>query len=154
MGLNSSGESPLRLRRLAPRPRRAGMRAFGSLFRSAYATALLAVALLTFATVRSTVMQAAELAPSAAHGCGMAMGGMAAMPRGAGQARHSSGKARPLCEFCIAAAHAPLTALMAPPPAPQAVAWIPPVPRPVLGARGPPAFRPKARAPPAVPLTA
>lgn len=125
--------------------------------RSAYAAALLAVALLLFAGVRSNVMQAAELAPSAAAHCAMPLDGMASMTAMAGNGhgeKHPSGKAHAVCDFCVAAAHAAVTVFTAVLPAPQAVAWAP-TPLPTsLGPRGPPAFRPKARAPPPALLTA
>ena len=109
-----------------------------------HVAALLAVALLTLAGVRSNVMQAAEAAPKppACH-----MGGtMAGM--GHGSALAGDHKAHKACEFCVAASVAPLAADAPALPVPVAVAWRP---RPLAGgpgARGPPAFEPRARGPP------
>ena len=122
------------------------MTRLGASLRSAYAAALCALALLAFAQVRSSVMQAAELA--GAPMCGVAMAGMA------GRGAPSPAKGHPACAYCAVAAHAPLVTVAARLPIPTSVAWsVAPVRR-TLGARGPPAFRPRSRGPPALLLTA
>ncbi len=113
----------------------------------AHVVALVAVALLTLAGVRSAVMQAAELRAPSMPMCGMAM-------EGAGTERHAPGKAHARCEFCAAAAHAPIGGAAATAPVSVAVAWIVWRPLAARGARGPPAFTARARGPPAAPLTA
>lgn len=105
--------------------------------------ALVAVALLTLAGVRATVMQAGET--------------LGAMPMCVAGAAHDTrsdptpGKAHAACEFCAAAAHAPVSADAPTLSAPVAVAWFATPPVFALGPRGPPAFRARARAPPLLP---
>lgn len=112
--------------------------------RSAFShvAALLAVALLAIAGVRSTVMQAAEASPLA-QTCldmtGMAHGGNS--PAG-------DHKAHKACDFCVVASVAPLQSLAPVLPQPGAVAWRPAVAAGSLGARGPPRLQPRARDPP------
>ena len=110
--------------------------------------AFLALALLGFAQVRSTTMQAAELAGV---DCGMsaaAMAGMGGDHATPGKAQHAA------CPYCAAAAHAPVSALAPTLPAPTVVAWTPEAAAAPPPARGPPALQPRARGPPTPPLTA
>ncbi len=111
--------------------------------RLSHMAALLAVALLCVASVKSTVMQAQAGALSGVPMCS-AMGG-----KTSGQAD----KAHKACEFCAAAAHAPLSCDTTIPPAPAAVAWAPYRVQTATGPRGPPAFRASARGPPLPSLT-
>lgn len=113
--------------------------------------AFFAVALLTLAGVKSTVMQAVAdgTAPASAP---MAMPcpdmpgmDMASMTK-AGDAAKKTAPAT--CPFCIAAAHVALQSLAEPIPTPTSVAWIAPPPVSDHSARGPPLVRPKARGPP------
>ena len=130
--------------------------------------AFMAVALLAFAGVKSTVMQVAMAAAANPADCGMSPAEMAAMG-GAMQADPFTASppkapaptpaAKPVktgevCGFCVDAAHAPLVAQAEPLRPPSAVAFIVPPARPPLGARAPPAFAPKARGPPQALLTA
>ncbi len=114
--------------------------------RSAFShvAALLAVALLTLAGVRSNVMQAAEAAPRAP-ACHMG-GTMAGMDHGSAPAEDH--KAHKACEFCVAASVAPLQSAAPTLPLPVALAWRPLPMTGGPGARGPPAFQPRARGPP------
>jgi len=111
---------------------------------------MLAVAMLCVATVRTVVMQAADAA---------APGGMSAtcMSMTAGGAVHAKGaqpdKASKVCEYCAAAAHAPMGAMEAAIPRSSAVAWMSYAALQHLGPRGPPAFAANARGPPHNPLT-
>ena len=115
---------------------------------------MLAVALFTFAAIRSITMQAAELAPGASS-CGMprigAMAGMA-MPQAPGKAAKTG---KPPCDFCATAAHAPLATPFVRPAPPISVALAPPY-RAIAahGPRGPPPVRPRSRGPPTVLLAA
>jgi hypothetical protein len=106
--------------------------------------AFLAVGLLVFAGVKSTVMQAQAAAPSTVAVACPDMPGMV-MPAKADP--HKSAAAT--CSFCIAAANVALQSVAEPIPAPIAVAWIAPPPVADHSARGPPSFQPKARGPPA-----
>ena len=118
----------------------------GLIQRTACAVALLAVALLSFASAQSIVMQAAGPAPG-----GMTM----AICTSAGLAHVNAGHHAPAdnahktCPYCAAAAHAPLCALTAPIPPSSLVAWTAYVALRPLGPRGPPARAPNARGPPA-----
>ncbi len=109
--------------------------------RTAHWAALLAVCLLSWATVRSVTMQAAEAV-------GAPVCGMAGMAGSAAAAHARPGKARAPCEFCAAAAHAPLSADAPRLSRPTLAVWSPAAPVPQLGPRGPPSFAPKARGPP------
>ena len=121
------------------------MKKRGLIQRAACAVAFLAVALLSFASAQSIIMQAAGSAPG-----GMTM----AICTSAGLAHVSAGhhaaadKAHKTCPYC-AAAHAPLCALTAPIPPSSLVAWTAYVALTPLGPRGPPARAPNARGPPA-----
>ncbi|MGZ6048862.1 MAG: DUF2946 family protein [Phenylobacterium sp.] len=107
--------------------------------------AFFAVALLTLAGVKSTVMQAQELAPSVMPAdCPMQMAGMKGMA--GGDQAHKSTAAT--CAFCFAAANAPLQSVAEPIEAPVSVAWAAPPPVSDHSPRGPPLVRPKARGPP------
>jgi hypothetical protein len=111
--------------------------------------AFFAVALLTLAGVKATVMQAqADSAPpmTVAMAC-PDMPGMGDMAKGNGDAGHKTTAAT--CPFCIAAAHVPLQSLAEPIPAPACVAWIAPPLVSDHSPRGPPRVQPKARGPPA-----
>lgn len=126
------------------------MQGLVGIWRAARGAAFVAVALLTLAGVRAQVMQAAELSPAPV--CAMGMPGMV---MGDAPAAPAPGKAHKVCEFCVAAAHAPLPAEAARPVAPVTTvtlaayaAWR------TLGPRGPPAVPPKARGPPNPILTA
>ena len=113
-----------------------------------YAAALVAVALLSFAGVRSTVMQTQMSVRSETPGCGMAR-----MPMGGAR---KSGPAVPTksCPYCAVAAHTPVCDDV-PPLAPStAVAWVSWPPVNSLGTRGPPAREARARGPPSTPLIA
>lgn len=105
--------------------------------------ALLAVGLLVFAGVKSTVMQAQAAAPSTVAAACPDMPGMV-MPAKADP--HKSAPAT--CSFCIAATSVALQSVAEPIPAPIAVAWIAPPPVADHSARGPPLVQPKARGPP------
>lgn len=113
-----------------------------------HVAALLAVALLLFAGVRSTLMQAQTAAsPRGGTPSCMNMGGA----RGAPSKPEKPAKA---CAFCAVAAHLPVCG-SAPAPAPPAtVAWLAWRPAAGLGPRGPPALDPRARGPPTPPLIA
>ncbi len=110
-----------------------------------HAAALLAVALLSFASVQSTVMRAmgdGSMPVAMDPDCPM-MGGAKTAP----QSPADKGTQAP-CAFCAAAGQAPLTPTVAVPRALIGVVWsVRPIPT-NLGPRGPPAFRPKARGPP------
>lgn len=114
--------------------------------------ALLAVALLTYAGVASTVMQVRMgLAPTA--DCSMAnMAGMPAIVSSAHQAHGSKAAlatSKPqICPFCADAAHAPLVAFTEPLRPPSSAVFVVAAARPPLGARAPPSFQPRARGPP------
>ncbi|WP_324358072.1 DUF2946 family protein [Phenylobacterium sp.] len=119
--------------------------------------AFFAVALLTFAGVKSTVMQAVAdgTAPASAPMAmpcpdmpGMDMSAMPGMGAKPGDAAKKAAAAAN-CPFCVAAAHVALQSLAAPIPTPTSVAWIAPPPVSDHSARGPPLVRPKARGPPA-----
>ncbi len=105
--------------------------------------ALLAVALLCVASVKSTVMQAAD----------GAMGGVPMCSVVGGKTSGQADKAHKTCEFCAAAAHAPLSCAATILPALTAIAWAPYRVQTATGPRGPPAFRPTARGPPLPSLT-
>lgn len=111
--------------------------------------ALAAMVLLTWAGVRSTVMQAAMAVPASPAAC-PGMGEMAPAP-----ARHARAKSTPAkpaaCPWCAAAAHAPLdVAVTRPPPPVHAVAFAAYASPRASGPRGPPARRPSARDPPPI----
>jgi hypothetical protein len=105
--------------------------------------ALLAVVLLCVASVKSTVMRAEAGALGGVPICSI-MGAKTSGP---------ADKAHKACEFCAAAAHAPVSCDTTILPTPTAVAWAPYRIRTATGPRGPPAFRPTARGPPFPNLT-
>ncbi len=121
--------------------------------------ALLALALLTHAGVRSAVMQAAmEAQPAGVCDMGGGMAGMpapvagkagSAAPAKSAPTKSAPTRSAPACPYCAAAAHAPLDA--------QPIGWTPPAGPAVFarydapaarGPRGPPLRRPSARDPP------
>ena len=111
--------------------------------------AFFAVALLTLAGVKSTVMQALDAAPPVAATVAAPcpdMPGMVMSAPGKDNAAHKTAPAT--CAFCVAAAHVALHSLAEPIPTPTSVAWIAPPPVSDHSARGPPLVRPKARGPP------
>ncbi len=112
--------------------------------RLSHMAALLAVALLCLASVKSTVMRAADAALGGMPMCSASMGG---------KTSSQADKAHKTCEFCAAAAHAPLSCDAEILPALTAIAWAPYRVQTATGPRGPPAFRPTARGPPAPDLT-
>jgi hypothetical protein len=117
--------------------------------------ALIAVLLLSYAFVQSTVMQAAAASPtSAAPICGMAsiagMGGaLADGGKATGHAAHHAA-----CPFCAAAANPPLAGALILAPIPTTFAFVTFVALQSHGPRGPPAREPRARGPPIAPITA
>lgn len=115
----------------------------------AHVTAMLAVALLAFASVKSSVMQAEMALPWAnAPMCGE-------MP---GHARsgdpHEHHKALEFCAACAAAAHAPIVAHPVLLRTPISVAWRVAPPGEHATPRDLRLERPNARGPPALPLAA
>ena len=115
--------------------------------------ALLAVTLLAWAGVRSTVMQAQMTAGACGSTAAASMAGMRMADAPARAGKSAPAKAAP-CEYCAAAAHAPTQT--------AAVRFDPPITTATfaryempasLGPRGPPRQPPKARGPPA-PLSA
>ena len=108
-----------------------------------HVAALLAVAFLSLATVRSNVMQAGEVAGSAMPACGMA--GMAHM---GGADDRAPGKAHAACAFCAVAGHLPVCASAPALALPSTLAWVAWRPLAAVGPRGPPGFAPRARGPP------
>lgn len=120
----------------------------GRPFRAAWASALIAVALLSFATIKSVVMQAADASPFASAHC---MAGMAL--DGAGAGKQSPAKsAAGACAFCSVAAHAALITVAEPVACPVSVIWRPKPLASAHGVRGPPEHVPSARGPPLYPV--
>jgi len=115
--------------------------------RSAFAAAMLAVALLSLATTRSIIMQAAGAAPGMASVSCMNM--TAAHPKGGAL----PDQAHKVCDYCAAAAHAPVSSTLASVPRSSTVAWTSYATIQPLGPRGPPAFAANARGPPQIALT-
>ncbi len=108
-----------------------------------HAAALVAVALLPFASVQSIVMQVVAGAPMPMDPDCPMMGGAKTAPPGP----TDKGTKAP-CAFCAVAGQAPLTPTLAVLRAPVGVVWFPqPIPT-TLGPRGPPRFRARARGPP------
>ena len=106
--------------------------------------AFCAVLLLNVAVVKSTVMQATP--PAQMEHCQTPMPGMAGMDPASGKAPGKAAHAA--CEFCSAAAHAPLQALAPELPVPCAVSWSERLAWARRGPGGPPPQRAHARAPP------
>jgi hypothetical protein len=121
----------------------------GPMDRSAYAAALLAVALFGFAFTQSGVMQVSRAMP------GMTM--IICTAQGPVKVSADSGvpkgKSQNICPYCAAAAHAPLCASIEPIAQSSAVAWTAYLALRPLGPRGPPARAPNARGPPPAILT-
>ena len=121
---------------------------------------MVAVLLLSYAFVQSTVMQAAAASPTPAtpicgmdHMAGMAMAAASPTRDGAGKApAHQADHAA--CPFCASAANPPMTGAPILAPAPSTVVFVAFRPLASLGPRGPPAREPRARGPPLFPLTA
>ena len=127
------------------------------------AAALLALALLSFASVQSAVMRAA-MSPldDMARVCGPALDGTSSMagmsmagsmaPKAQHAQRSTKGR-KPSCPFCAAAAHPPIVGQT--PPLQFASGFVFAAYRAAASheARGPPALQPRARGPPAPPLT-
>ena len=121
---------------------------------------MIAVLLLSYAFVQSTVMQAAAASPAPAalvcgmdHMAGMAMAAMAAPDRDAGKApAHPSGHTA--CPFCVAASQPPVTTAPILAPFPVTVVFVAFLALVSHGPRGPPAHEPRARGPPLSPATA
>lgn len=113
-----------------------------------YLAALVAIALLSFAGVRSDVMQASMGAQTPMPDCGMGRMHM--------EGSRKSAPAAPakMCSYCAVAAHAPALTTVEPLLAPVAIAYMPWPPVASLGARGPPAFEARARGPPSLLFTA
>ncbi len=122
----------------------------------------MALAMLGYAAVQSTVMQvamvAAPVGPPMCDGAmavaGMSMGGNARASAPRGHAAGSERGHKAACPYCAAAAHAPLVATAAPLRASTALVFTGFRVVAGHGPRGPPAFQPRARGPPAEPLTA
>jgi len=112
--------------------------------------AMLAVAFLNVATVKSTVMQATG-STSGLDNSRMAVAEIchAGLPlHVAAKAAIDPAKAQKACPYCDAAANPPLCGAEASFPSPSTIAWTRYTVLPSLGARGPPAFAPNARGPP------
>jgi hypothetical protein len=122
----------------------------GVIRRSAFAVALLAMAMLSLAATRSVVMQAKDGATGmmVSATCMSLTGGPPHVKGGV-----TPDKAHQLCEYCAAAAHAPVCTTVAPIPRSTAVAWAAYPALQPLGPRGPPAFKANARGPPEAALT-
>ena len=133
----------------------------GRPFLAAWATALLAVAMLSYASTKSIVMQAVDASPlgmpviCSAH---MSMAGGSLAEGAIGRQAHlpnAPGKGKPaVCPYCSAAAHAPVLASIVPLSHAAAVVWLAWPLSVVDGPRGPPAFEAKARGPPPFPSAA
>ena len=121
----------------------------GPVQRMTHVMACLALALFTYATVKSVVMQAAAVAPHVAMTMclDMPMGHMDAKPIA------QSEKGGKTCVFCDASSHAPLCSFAAVVPATSAIAWQTYTALRPLGPRGPPSFVANARGPPQAALT-
>ena len=117
--------------------------------------AIIAVLLLSYAFVQSTVMQAAAATPASATPiCGMPdMAGMGGAFADAGKAA-GHGAHHAACPFCTAAANPPLVAAVILAPIPSAFVFVTFVALESHGPRGPPAREPRARGPPTAPVTA
>ncbi|HEY2050280.1 MAG TPA: DUF2946 family protein [Caulobacteraceae bacterium] len=114
--------------------------------------AIIAVLLLSYAFVQSTVMQAAVAAAvPAIPVCGM--GSVTGAPADAGKApAHAPNQST--CPFCAAASHPPLVGALIIAPIPVAIVFVAFIPLESHGPRGPPPLPPRARGPPITPVTA
>jgi hypothetical protein len=126
-----------------------GMVKRGPMHRSAYAVALLAVALFSLAFTQSVVMQAAPAMPDMT----MAICTSGGLVQANADHGVKTDKAQKACPFCAAATQAPLCASTAAIPQSSAVAWTAYMALRPLGPRGPPARAPNARGPPPTVLT-
>ena len=117
----------------------------GLIQRAVCAVALLAVALLSFASAQAIVMQAAGPAPA---GIMMAICTSAGLAHVNADHGVPADKAHKACPYCAAAAHAPLCAVTAPIPQSSLAAWTAYAALGPVGPRGPPARAPNARGPP------
>ncbi|MEI9890625.1 MAG: DUF2946 family protein [Caulobacteraceae bacterium] len=114
----------------------------------AHAVAFVAMALLSLASVQSILMQAADDSPFAGWPICSSGGPAQSVPQTpADKAAHAA------CGFCAAASQAPLLSTAPDVATPASVVWTPRPALASLGPRGPPRFRPRARAPPALLLT-
>jgi hypothetical protein len=125
-----------------------GMGSRGVISKYACAFALLAAVLFSYASVRSTVMQA-EMAVS-----GMEMP-MCTSAASSSVARHGhqSGRGSKTCEFCAAAAHAPICSLIKAFSYTSSITWTRYALLRPFGPRGPPEFTAKSQGPPVPALT-
>jgi hypothetical protein len=122
----------------------------GVIRRSAFAVALLAMAMLSLATTRSVVMQTTDASPGMMMSA-TCMGLTDASMHGKGGALPD--KAHKLCEYCAASAHSPVCTTLATIPVSSSVAWSTYAALQPLGPRGPPVFKAQARGPPQTALT-
>ena len=120
--------------------------------------AIIAVLLLSYAFVQSTVMQAAAASPDPGvpicgmdHLTAMAAAAMAHGDAGKAPAHHSGHTA---CPFCAAAANVPLVSVAILTPAPSTLAFVAFQDVGGHGPRGPPTQEPRARGPPSISLNA
>lgn len=115
--------------------------------RTGFAAAMFAVALLSLAATRSVVMQVEGAAPG--------MGSASCMSLASSHAKGGAlpDQAHKVCDYCAAAAHAPVCDAVASLPRSSTVAWTSYATIQSLGPRGPPAFAPNARGPPQAALT-
>jgi len=127
----------------------------GRPFPAAWATALLAVAMLSYASTKSIVMRAMDASPfgmSVICSARMSMTGGSLAEGATGRLAHlpsQPGKAKPaVCPYCSAAAHAPVLASIVPWIPTTAVVWLAWARSIVDGPRGPQAFEARARGPP------
>jgi hypothetical protein len=108
---------------------------------TAHAAALLALALLAFATVKSAVMQVeAQTILGQPPICSVSQDGIKDDPH------HGM---TTVCAFCAAAAHASIQTYAPPLRRPSVVLWCPPAPARDAAVAQPDALTPKARGPPA-----
>ena len=129
----------------------------------AIAAALIALLMLSYASVQSTVMQAAMGAPagagSSSHTDPDPMAGMVMPGPAQAEASRSAHAAKPghanpaACPYCSAAAHLPILGAAAPLRAPSVIRFAALRVAAGHGPRGPPARQPRARGPPSDPLT-
>jgi hypothetical protein len=133
----------------------------GRPFLAAWATALLAVAMLSYASTKSIVMQATGASPlgmSVICAAQMAAKSTVFVDNATGRLVRlpgAPGKSKPaVCPYCSAAAHAPILASVVPLIHATTVAWLTWSPSTINGPRGPSAFEPRARGPPTLPTTA
>ncbi len=114
----------------------------GVIGRTAYAMALLAVALFSLASVRSIEMQAAPTALSMPMCVSMAHSHAAQRDSTSQQKKHAT------CEFCAAAGHAPVCTASVEVLPSSTIAWAAYALLRSLGRREPPQITPKSRGPP------